>query len=471
MASRLVEKYYKPVVMISVRDGVGKGSCRSIPGFDIYRALEKCNDLLLQFGGHHQAAGLSIDAANIDAFRLRLSELASTSLTAADFQPVINIESQVALTDINSAFLEQLSCLAPHGMGNPSPVFVSAKLAVASIKPLGQEGRHFKLRVKQRGAALNVMAWDLSNASECAEANGSVDVAFVPEFNEWQGQRYIQLRARDIKASGTLTAGVNLSDKRGISDKTGYIGDLAKNHKIIVYANDRRQAITLAARLRRMMPGLVAVIHKETGGRRKDGIALKWRIGKCQVLVLSHIAAKPPVQANHVVWYDPPLSQELFNLVCQDLREYQPAISMHFIYSGGDLQLAAKRLLGWYPDRTAVGWVYLALKELTGNKEKLQLKLSSLAHKVKVLSGLAISEEGVGQALAILAELDLLSGGARDLRRGLALKPQPQSKTEIDRSEIFQKGAGIRTEFVNWSQKLLRTEVAELWNGALGLKL
>ena len=123
VASRLVEKYYRPVVMISIRDGIGKGSCRSIPGFDMYGALEACKGLLIKFGGHHQAAGLSVAADNIELLRQRLGELANERLTEADYQPVLNIECQVALPEIDNSFLTELACLAPHEYGQSQPGF------------------------------------------------------------------------------------------------------------------------------------------------------------------------------------------------------------------------------------------------------------------------------------------------------------------------------------------------------------
>jgi len=100
--------------MISIRDGVGKGSCRSIPGFDIFKGLEQCADLLLQFGGHQQAAGLTIDPANIGALRERLNALAAATLTAEDYVPVLNVDFRMALEEIDAALLEELACLAPQ---------------------------------------------------------------------------------------------------------------------------------------------------------------------------------------------------------------------------------------------------------------------------------------------------------------------------------------------------------------------
>ena len=127
VASRLVAKYYRPVVMISLKDGEGRGSCRSIPAFDIVEALKACSGLLLKFGGHKQAAGLSIKAGNLSDFRAQLNKIAEDTLSAEDYIPGLNIDSFVDIEDINESFLQRMALLAPHGMGNPAPMFVCKK--------------------------------------------------------------------------------------------------------------------------------------------------------------------------------------------------------------------------------------------------------------------------------------------------------------------------------------------------------
>lgn len=215
VASRLVDRYYRPTVMISVKGGIGKGSCRSIPGFDMYRALQQCADLLIQFGGHQQAAGLTIDAADIDAFRERLTAVAAATLAAEDYRPVLNIDCRVALDEVNAAFIEQLACLAPHGMGNPSPVFVCEDLAVTGVKPVGQEGRHLKLRVRRRRASGDVIGWDMGGLAPRLGSDAAIDLAFAPEFNDWQGQRSIQLKAHDVRLRDAVPAHVTLAAAGG----------------------------------------------------------------------------------------------------------------------------------------------------------------------------------------------------------------------------------------------------------------
>ena len=198
VASRLVEKYYRPVIMISLKDGIGKGSCRSIPGFDMYSALRHCASILLQFGGHHQAAGLSILADNIENLRDSLNQIAGEILREEDYIPVLKIDSLVPIEEINASFIEQLACLPPHGMGNPTPVFVCKNLGLTDIRTIGSEGKHLKLRVISKNSTNDVVGWELGDLAEKFHRNDPVDLAFFPEINEWHGQKNIQLRAYDV---------------------------------------------------------------------------------------------------------------------------------------------------------------------------------------------------------------------------------------------------------------------------------
>jgi len=200
VASRLVDKYYKPVVMISVQDGYGKGSCRSIPAFDIYAALTQCSDLLIQFGGHRQAAGLTIAAQHIPLLCQRLQAIAAVSLSEADYIPVLNIDSLLPLSEINAAFVEQLSCLEPYGFGNPSPVFVCKDVELAEKRSIGQQSRHLKLTLKN-SAVSDVIAWNMGELTDSLTCNHNIDLVFVPKYNEWQGLKKLQLSAYDVRQS------------------------------------------------------------------------------------------------------------------------------------------------------------------------------------------------------------------------------------------------------------------------------
>lgn len=467
VASRLVDRYYRPVVMISIRDGVGKGSCRSIPGFDIYKALQGCADLLLQFGGHQQAAGLTIDPANIDAFRERLAAQAAATLAAEDYVPVLNVDFQMALTEIDTALLEELACLAPHGMGNPSPLFVCEDLAVAGVKPVGQAGRHLKLRVRRQGASGDVIAWDMGGLAADLNGDASIDLAFLPEFNEWQGQRHIQLKARDLRLRVPEPPTAELADARDTADKLAYLFKVAAaSPRTLVVVNDRRQAVALARRLRRELPPrAVAWCHHGMPAAQAQKLLAEFAAGVRRLLVAAGYETAAGLTAAAVVLWSPPLSGEELGTVCCALENQGTPGALHFLYGTADIQAAMAGLAGYFPDRTAVGWVYLALKEAAGPDGGIKLPLAGLARATARLSGRPADEAGVAAALTVLAELGLVSRG--DAGGILYLQPAPAAKLAIETSATFQAGRQAREGFDRFARGLLRLSPAELWKQAV----
>lgn len=199
VASRIVEKYYRPVVIISKKDGVGKGSCRSIEGFNIYEALDECSELLVQFGGHKQAAGLTIKVENIAKFRLKINKLAEMKLTIDDFKPKIKLDTEIYCEGITEKLLNDLTMLEPFGMGNPKPVFVSSEVLIREAKKIGADGKHLKFKVGTNGKELEALAWNLGAIADVFSHEDKINIAFYPEYNEWQDRKSIQLKILDLK--------------------------------------------------------------------------------------------------------------------------------------------------------------------------------------------------------------------------------------------------------------------------------
>ncbi|RPH95582.1 MAG: single-stranded-DNA-specific exonuclease RecJ, partial [Calditrichaeota bacterium] len=162
VASRVVEKYYRPTILISIEDGIGKGSARSIPGFDLYEALKKCEDLFLGFGGHKYAAGLTIEAEKIEAFKERFENITAHELTAETLAPKLNIEAEIRLNAIDERFVQLLKRFAPFGPQNMRPVFVSRNLQIVG-SPTIVGKNHLKFKVRQDGKVFDVIAFNMGN--------------------------------------------------------------------------------------------------------------------------------------------------------------------------------------------------------------------------------------------------------------------------------------------------------------------
>lgn len=199
-ASRLIEKYYKPSLVISLKDGVGKGSCRSITGFNMYEALNSCKELLIQFGGHAMAAGFSVAQENIDALREQLNEYALRHLTEKDYIPVLNVDSVVAGEDITVDTVHELSLLEPYGMGNTRPLFVLKNALLYDIKEIGRQKTHLRIVAESEdGCRLSGVGWSMADKADYILRNDEVDLAFQPELNTYHDRTTAQLVLRDMR--------------------------------------------------------------------------------------------------------------------------------------------------------------------------------------------------------------------------------------------------------------------------------
>lgn len=201
VASRLVERFHRPTIMIAMDGDEGRGSARSIPGFHLTEALKACESHLLRYGGHKYAAGLSIARSEIPGFRRKINEVSRRLLSEEDLIPRLDVDAEVSLEEVDEVLVETLELFAPFGPGNTRPIFVSRGLELAGL-PVLVGNNHLKFRVRQgtgiREAIGFGMGSFLPRVLSCAERGGLVDLAYTLDFNEWYGQRRIQLHVKDL---------------------------------------------------------------------------------------------------------------------------------------------------------------------------------------------------------------------------------------------------------------------------------
>jgi single-stranded-DNA-specific exonuclease len=195
VASKLVDRFGRPAILISLKDGVGKGSGRSVADFNIFEGLKRCQAHLLSYGGHHYAAGISIREEDIDPFSKLLCEIVRESGRDPDFGVCTTIDAQCGLMDITHELLSQIEQLAPFGSRNPEPVFCVRNVSVASPSIVGNN--HLKMRVSHHGVSRNSI-W-FSSGQYLPELSAAVlDIVFTPQINTWNGNADIQLKMRDV---------------------------------------------------------------------------------------------------------------------------------------------------------------------------------------------------------------------------------------------------------------------------------
>jgi single-stranded-DNA-specific exonuclease len=189
VASRLVERFYRPVFVLSEEDGVAQGSGRSIAPFHLLDALESMPDLFTRFGGHRQAAGVSLAAGSVPEFRRRLNAYAGTRLTPADFQPQLAIDATVTLRELTTGpAVEELLAMAPFGFGNPAPVLAILGAQVAET-PVVMKEKHLRVHLRQDGRSLFPKAWNFAGRLADFSASGGIDAAFSVEEDTYGESR------------------------------------------------------------------------------------------------------------------------------------------------------------------------------------------------------------------------------------------------------------------------------------------
>ncbi len=199
VASRLVEKYYRPTILMTTVDGVAKGSARSIAGFDIYQALKQVEDFILQFGGHKYAAGLSVEIERLDEFRKAFNKVASEYLTEEILTPEIKIDSLLTFDEITPKFVRILDMFAPFGPENLNPTFYSNSMhIVGSPRIVGKN--HLLMKVRQKDIMLDAIGFNLGHLlPEVGKRGREIQMVYTIHQNEWNNVIYTQLRIKDIK--------------------------------------------------------------------------------------------------------------------------------------------------------------------------------------------------------------------------------------------------------------------------------
>ncbi|RMI08672.1 MAG: single-stranded-DNA-specific exonuclease RecJ [Calditrichaeota bacterium] len=200
VASRIAERFYRPTVIISVSDGIGKGSGRSIARFNIYEAIRDCAEFLEGFGGHKYAAGLTISASRIPEFAEQFRQIARERLTEEDLIPTMNVDCEVELKEFDEHLMRLLKLMGPFGPMNMRPVFVSRNLNVVG-EPSVVGTNHLRFSVEQDGVVMNAIGFNLGERLEVItrKAKPVVDCVYVVEENHWNGRKEIQLRIKDLK--------------------------------------------------------------------------------------------------------------------------------------------------------------------------------------------------------------------------------------------------------------------------------
>ncbi|MEW6034022.1 MAG: single-stranded-DNA-specific exonuclease RecJ [Chloroflexota bacterium] len=199
IANRLVDEFRRPAAVLHVGEVNTKGSCRSIPAFDMVAALSECSDLFIQFGGHPGAAGFTLPTEKVETLAQRLLELAEERLAGVDLRPEITVDAEVEPSVLVGETLQMLQCLEPFGQGNPPPMFLARSLEVLEARVVGNGGQHLKLKLRKGGVVWPAIGFDLG--SHHSDIAPRLDILYNPQVNRWGNRETLELSVVDFQPS------------------------------------------------------------------------------------------------------------------------------------------------------------------------------------------------------------------------------------------------------------------------------
>ncbi len=200
VASRLVDTFHRPTVVIALGAEQGQGSARSIAGFNLYDAIKACSEGLTSFGGHPAAAGLRLPRDRFDAFAAAFEAHCLGSLSADQLQKTIQVDAEVLLGTLTLKVVEAIEALEPHGMGNARPILVANRVqVVGDPRPVGERKNHLQIRFSQGDTTLKAIGWNLADRGKILKPGTVCSVAFHPSINDWNGRRTVEMELKDFR--------------------------------------------------------------------------------------------------------------------------------------------------------------------------------------------------------------------------------------------------------------------------------
>ncbi len=361
VASRLLEQYQRPVMLISLVGGQGKGSGRSGDDFNLNAALKECASLLLAFGGHHCAAGLTVQEENIPKLRRELNRLARKWRAAAEPVPSLYVDALLKPPQITEELVRQLTHLEPFGFGNPRPVFYSHNWLLEQKREVGRGQQHLQLGLSRDGCFLKAIFFDGKTKLPGLQPLRELDLFFTLSLNTWRGQDTLQLElCGGVFSDQYIQGKISLLDHRMWERKLDYLRELGRQGEgCLVFVN------TLSR------------LHN-----------LEQQLGRNNGFYFTHQGRFQPEQLegvlpSHLVLYDLPLQQEKLTELLQALSRVNK-LTVHLLYGSGDWQDNLNLLTATIPSLSVLEQIYFALQEMaaTGDFADQDKTLTSLKRRL-----------------------------------------------------------------------------------------
>lgn len=353
VASRLVEKYHLPVVLLSICGDIAKGSCRSIPALNLYEAINAESDILLQFGGHHQAAGLTLPAEKVDEFRDRFRNYVALHLQKEDYYPELDVDCALSENGlITVRDLEELALLEPFGCSNLTPVFAFRNAVMGNQRAIGKDRTHLQFSVSKGDCSYKAVMWNHADLMPLLYDGMLADIAFMPRINVWNGEKSVQLHALSVRQKIEIC-------------------DLRKN------AEDKNRIVEMFLRTSDKLTVLVNEIAEQNCLPISEHLQIR--------------TYEDAVETEQVILYDlpeRPLKEIIRNLIESGVKQAVLA------FNRADREKAETLMRLQYPDRASLAVVYKKIMGLLHEQPEIDAaKLLEEEHELICENSLQILQE------------------------------------------------------------------------------
>jgi single-stranded-DNA-specific exonuclease len=512
VASRLVNIYARPVLLITLKDGEGKGSARSVPGFNLYQALSRCQSLLVSYGGHSAAAGFTIEEDKIEEFRKELNIYAGEVLQDEERPTFVELDGFINMDQVSEELINELSLLRPFGHNNPGPLLGCRHATVLKCRGVGRGAAHLKMLLKSQNTIFDGIGFNLGAYAEVLATSEEVDLAFVPSINEYNGKTSIQLEVRDFGmpavmetarviqtdfphglgylptekitgqleelfipefillllrdltgSSGRLRQGeiirtpIKLEDWRGLDDRPGALAEIAsRGEPTVVITSCGYRTIELAHFLQLAVPylaGRVAFCHSSLTDAERDRVERHFKDGTISTVVATPaVAGKLEVCADAGVIYDLPYELETFGYCVNTLR---PGGTLYLLFNAADLNENKEALGGLAPDWKALASIYTIIRQEHSGGNLVNCTAQYIAGRMQAAGYQYYSQDMLRICLRILEELKLLRFFKAGSKDWFELCPPPQYKRDLMEAKTYQYLHQIKDNAIAWMTKLV----------------
>ena len=472
VAARLMKTFYKPAVVLAINGDEATGSGRCIDGMNLANSFVACTELLVKHGGHAAAAGLTLKTKNIPKFRNAFNKYTSEHLTEEALQPKLDLEFETRLSLLTLETLKELEQFEPFGKNNPAPYFGTRRVKVNGVPTqMGKEKNHLRMFVSDGTVKRCAIDWGAADKLiTFRRPNMSLNIAFSPQINEWQGTRSVQLILEDweIHPEGrdmnwdvfpklSDESSVKLVDKRNVNKKNYLLNLLAREESCIIYVRDEEMLDLL---LTKLLPDSIEGIARHTEATPEaEAAALLKQLenGELRTIVssntFSRLGAFPFVK--HVVFCHLAPSQDLFFKRCESAFVTPETSYLHFIYSDTD----EAEMHNWISKKYPTGD---ELRQLYGSiRAAIQSNGTEGYPEAEILKGELGALSTLQTGLTIFEELQFIE---RHGQPGSKLvKLLSGQKSDLSRSPTYLRGEWIKQTSPSFIEFQLRENIESMW--------